>query len=205
MALQATTPIIPPTTDEYSWPAQGEWTYEDYRRLPNDGRRYEIIEGVLYVTNAPSYAHQFTVARVFFRLTQFVEEVEAGIVLTAPFEIELPGIARPVLPDIVFIRAEKQPAADAANFVGAPDLIVEVLSPGTFRVDQSVKLDAYERAGVTEYWLADPKTRSVTIYALPENGSEYILHGQFGPDETLTSQLLPDLQIHVANLFTSEA
>jgi Uma2 family endonuclease len=205
MALQATTPIIPPTTDEYSWPAQGEWTYEDYRRLPNDGRRYEIIEGVLYVTNAPSYAHQFTVGEIFAELRSFVRKQNLGIVLTAPFEIELPGIARPVLPDIVFIRAERQPASDAANFVGAPDLIVEVLSPGTFRVDQSVKLDAYERAGVTEYWLADPKTRSVTIYALPENGSEYILHGQFGPDETLTSQLLPDLQIHVADLFTSEA
>jgi Uma2 family endonuclease len=205
MALQATTPIITPISDEFSWPAQGEWTYDDYRRLPDDGRRYEIIEGVLYVTNAPSYAHQFTVARLFFRLTQLVEEAQAGIVLTAPFEIELPGIARPVLPDIVFIGAERQPAADAANFVGAPDLIVEVLSPSTFRLDQSIKLDAYEQAGVPEYWLADPKTRSVTIYALPENGSEYILHGQFGPDETLTSILLPDLQIQVAALFTSDA
>lgn len=193
------TPAVLPSTE--SWPNQGNWTYDDYLRLPDDGRRYEIIKGVLYVTNAPAYDHQYAVSKIFYAMMHFIQEKDLGIVLTAPFEIHLPGIARPVLPDIVFIGAERSLLADARFFEGAPDLIVEVLSPSTFRVDQSVKLDAYEQAGVPEYWLADPKTRTVTVYTLPAGGHEYVLHGRFGPDETLTSPQLAGLELPVATLF----
>lgn len=195
-----TVPLILPK--DKAWPVQGEWTYEDYLRLPDDGRRYEIIEGVLYVTNAPSFAHQFAVSKIFMALAGFVETGNLGVVLTGPFEIHLPGIAKPVLPDIVFISTEKQPDPDSQFFEGAPDLIVEVLSPSTFRLDQSIKLDAYERAGVSEYWLADPKTRSITIYILPKGGQEFALLGQFAPDETVNSALLSGLELTVNALFT---
>jgi Uma2 family endonuclease len=199
MMIGQVTPAILPSTE--SWPNQGDWTYDDYVRLPDDGRRYEIIKGVLYVTNAPAYDHQYAVSQIFFALMQFAQARTLGTVLTAPFEIHLPGIARPVLPDIVFIGAARSMREDARFFEGAPDLIVEVLSPSTIRVDQSVKLDAYEQAGVPEYWLADPKTRTVTVYALPAGGHEYVLYGRFGPDETLTSSQLTGLELPVASLF----
>lgn len=195
-----TVPLILPK--DKAWPVQGEWEYEDYLRLPDDGRRYEIIEGVLYVTNAPSFAHQFAVSKIFMALARFIEASNLGVVLTGPFEIHLPGIAKPVLPDIVYISTEKQPDPDSQFFEGAPDLVVEVLSPSTFRVDQSIKLDAYERAGVSEYWLADPKTRSITVYILPTGGQEFALLGQFASDETINSKVLTGLELTVDTLFT---
>jgi Uma2 family endonuclease len=185
-----------------SWPAQGKWTYEDYLRLPDDDRRYEIIEGVLYVTNAPDYNHQFTVSGLHMQIGLFVKERNLGVVLTAPFEIHLPGIARPVQPDVFFIAAERQPRSGDKSFEGAPDIIVEVLSPSTARLDRVVKFDAYERAGVREYWLADPRSRFVEVYALPSEGAEYTLLGQFGPGEQLDSDVLPGLVLAVDTLFT---
>ena len=88
--------------------------------------------------------------------------------LTAPFEVHLSERSRPVQPDVLFIRAERVPPSGAAYFEGAPDLVVEVLSPRTRRTDQVIKFSAYEAAGVREYWMADPKTRSVQLYALTE-------------------------------------
>ena len=201
MVPQTTSLALPPADKKHPWPAQGNWTYEDYLRLPDDGRRYEIIEGVLYVANAPSYEPQFTVLKVAARIEQFVEGTKAGVVLTAPFEVHLPGIAKPVQPDVLFIAAERRPKPGTQIFEGAPDLIVEVLSPGSLRLDQHVKFGAYERAGVREYWIADPKTRSVTVYTLPEGGQEYALIGQFTTGETLYSRVLPGLELAVDSLF----
>jgi Uma2 family endonuclease len=118
-------------------PAPGEWTYEDYLNLPDDGRRYEIIEGVLYVTNAPDIDHQFTVMEIAFQIKRFVAERNLGYVLTVPFEVHLSETSRPVQPDALFIKAEDWPGPGAKFFEGVPALIVEVLSPSTSRVDQS--------------------------------------------------------------------
>lgn len=190
---------------EQNWPTQGEWTYEDYLRLPDDGNRYEIIERVLYVTNAPNYDHQFTVSEFHLQLGSVVKEKKLGVVLTAPFEIHLPGIAQPVQPDVFFIAAQRQPRPGDKFFEGAPDIIVEVLSPASVRLDRAIKLNAYERGGVREYWLADPRTRFVEIYVLSPESSEYVLLGQFGPGEQLQSAVLPDLALVVDELFVPVA
>lgn len=185
---------------EPAWPAQGEWTYEDYKRLPDDGRRYEIIEGVLYVTAAPNFDHQYTVMRLAVRLDNLITEHHMGIVLVAPFEVHLPGIARPVQPDVLFIAAGRAPRPGAADFTGPPDLVVEVLSQSTARTDRLVKFGAYERAGVREYWLVDPRTRSVEVYSLSEEGT-YEMAGQYTPGETVASTVLSDLALPVDDLF----
>ena len=199
MVTRIAPPSLPP---ERPWPPQGQWTYDDYLRLPDDGQRYEIIEGVLYVANAPSYEHQYTVSELLGELRAFVKARELGVVITAPFEVHLPGgLAKPVQPDVLFIAAAHQPQPGAQVFAGAPDLIVEVLSPSSARLDKYVKFGIYERAGVREYWLADPKTRSVEIYSLPENGNEYVLLGQFGPGEKLRSGLLAELDLLTDHLF----
>jgi Uma2 family endonuclease len=186
-------------SDEQVWPVQGRWTYEDYLRLPDDSRRYEIIEGVLYVTNAPSYEHQFVVAQIIKKIGNFVEASNLGIVLPAPFEVHLSNTTRPVQPDVIFIKADKQPAADTQIFAGLPDLIIEVLSPSSIRTDRHIKFDAYERAGVPEYWIVNPKTRSVEIYTL--SGGEYALLGEFTGSDPLTSTVLAGINIVTSTLF----
>lgn len=182
-----------------SQPNQGEWTYEDYLNLPDDGRRYEIIEGVLYVTNAPDYDHQFTVMEIAFQLKLFTTQNKLGIVLTAPFEVHLSERTRPVQPDVLFIQTEKQPAPGAKFFEGVPDLIVEVLSPSTARTDHSIKFSVYEQAGVPEYWIVNPKTRSVEVFTL--SGGEYALVNEFVGEEVIESRVLAGLAITTHTLF----
>jgi Uma2 family endonuclease len=195
-------PVASPTPAQADWPAQGQWTYEDYLRLPDDdGKRYEIIDGVLYMANAPDFDHQFTVSELHLQMGLFVKEQKLGLVLTAPFEIHLPGIARPVQPDVFFIAAERQPRSGAKFFEGAPDLIIEVVSPGSVRLDRTIKFSAYERAGVREYWLADPRTHFIEVHFLSPDTQEYVMLGQFGPGEQVNSTILPNLALPVEGLF----
>jgi Uma2 family endonuclease len=185
-----------------SQPAPGEWTYQDYLNLPDDGRRYEIIEGVLYVTNAPDIDHQFTVFELARQIGNFVLDYKLGRVLTAPFEIHLSETSRPVQPDVFFIKAERWPLPGTKFFEGAPDLIVEVLSPSTSRTDQFIKFNAYEQAGVPEYWIANPKTRSVEVFTL--SGREYAQLGEFTRNEIIKSAVLPGLAIITSSLFNPD-
>ena len=186
-----------PTTRK--WPAQGDWTYEDYLKLPDDGRRFEIIEGVLYMTNAPNIDHQFVVLEISRQIGNFVVENKLGYVLPAPFEIHLSTSTRPVLPDVIFIKSDHWPSTGAGYFEGTPDLLVEVLSPSTRRTDQVVKFSVYEQAGVPEYWMVDPKTRSVQVFVL--SGREYGLLGEFVGEDVVQSSVLAGLQILARTLF----
>ena len=133
-------------------------------------------------------------------LRAHVREHQLGIVISAPFEVRLPGIARVVQPDVLFIASEQVPRPGAVGFTGAPDLVVEVLSRATARTDKVVKFSAYERAGVHEYWLVDPRTRSVEVYSLSEEGT-YEMAGQYTSGETVTSTVLSNLTLPVDNLF----
>lgn len=193
-------PAYPLVDDGTRWPAQGEWTYGDYLRLPDDGRRYEVIRGHLYVAPAPAFDHQYAIWQLGRLLGNFVVEKGLGILLPAPFDLRLPGgLAAPVQPDLVFLRAGNQPRPGDRSFEGVPDLVVEVLSPGTRHLDRSVKLSAYREAGVPEYWLVDPRTRTVQVLAL--EGGEYAQRELRGTGETLTSPALPGLRLGVDEIF----
>ncbi len=207
MALEALvlSPVIPRRLPrlparERAWPVQGEWTYEDYARLPDDGRRYEIIEGVLYVAAAPNLNHQYTVTRLVVHLDRFVADHQLGLVLVAPFEVRLPDIALVVQPDVLFIASEHIPRPGASRFTGAPELVVEVLSRSTARTDKMVKFYAYERAGVREYWLVDPYTHVVEVYSLSD-ADIFELIGQYTSGETVASGVLNGLALTVDDLF----
>ncbi len=183
------------------WPAQGEWTYEDYCRLPEDGNRYEVIRGFLYVTPAPAYKHQFVVGELNFALRGFVQERRLGVVVAAPFEIKLPlRIGAPVQPDLMFFRTGNTPGWEDQSFEGVPDLVVEVLSPGTRRRDRTLKLEAYQEGGVPEYWLVDPEARRVLIYVLGKNG-RYAELARGGVGESVESSVLPGFRVNVGALF----
>jgi Uma2 family endonuclease len=188
--------------DDRAWPAQGQWTYADYLRLPDDGRRYEVIRGHLYVTPAPNFDHQFVIWRFGQTFGRFVDEKGLGIVLSSPFDILLPqGLATPIEPDLAFFRTGNQPRTGDKNFQGVPDLVVEVESPGTRQRDRTIKLEAYREAGVPEYWRADPRARTVTVLALSEDRTEYVELGVFGTGDAIRSAILPGLSIPVDGLF----
>jgi Uma2 family endonuclease len=185
----------------HGWPQQGEWDYAAYLRLPDDGRRYEIIEGILYVANAPGYDHQFTVTQLTTDINLFVRQNPLGVALTAPFEVHLSTTSRPVQPDVFFLNNEQKPIPAAQIFSGAPTLVVEVISPSSIRLDRHIKFDAYETAGVNEYWLVDLKTRSVEVYTLARG--EYALFNQFTGDEQIESLVPTGVAIQTSSLFTT--
>lgn len=191
-----------PETDGQAWPAQGSWTYEDYLRLPDDGQRYEVIRGFLYVSPAPSYDHQYSASALGRLLGNFVVENRLGVVLVAPFDIRLPnGIGNPVQPDVLFIRRDHQPKRGDLRFDGVPDLAVEVLSPRNWRYDRKIKLSAYRDAGIPETWLVDPITQTVEVYVLDPVRAEYVLREKRGEGETAGSTVLPGLRLEVAEIF----
>ena len=195
-------PLIPLASleDGQDWPAQGEWTYEDYLRLPDDGRRYEVIRGVLYVSPPPLIIHQTAQSRLFGALYNHVAANHLGIVYAAPVDVLLPErIAEPVEPDLLFIREENRPQGGDRNFQGVPDLVVEILSPSTRSYDRKTKLAAYRDAGVPEFWLVDPQTRTVVVYGWKEGQFTELEHG--GEGDEVGSTVLPGFRVQVGQLF----
>jgi Uma2 family endonuclease len=201
MAEPARSQALPAASDGRAWPVQGTWTYEDYLRLPEDGNRYEVIRGHLYVTPPPIYDHQFVLWSLGQTLGRFVHEHRLGIVLTAPFAVRLPArIGNPVEPDLVFLRNEQQPRSGDRFFQGTPDLVLEVLSPSTRRRDRTIKLEAYRDAGVPEYWLVDPEDRTVVVHVLGED-RRYAELCRGSEGDTVRSTVLPGLEIRVGEIF----
>ena len=202
MSEPARSLVFPWNDDDRDWPAQGQWTYADYARLPEDGQRYEVIRGHLYVTPAPGFDHQYVITRLHLTFSRFVDENQLGFVLGAPFDVLLPdGIATPVQPDLVFFRTGNQPRSGDKNFQGVPDLVIEVESPSTSKRDRTIKLDAYREAGVPEYWRLAPHSRTVWVLALSEDHSRYVEVARYGAGEILLSTILAGLEIPVDSLF----
>jgi Uma2 family endonuclease len=165
-------------------PPQGRWTYADYAALPDDGNRYEIIAGVLYMTPAPGIGHQSVSARMVTFLVTHVEFAGLGRVFAAPVDVELaPDTV--VQPDIVVILSANLDRITPSRIIGAPDLVVEILSPGTAGYDRREKQDAYARAGVGEYWIVDPGAQTVELLTLDQG--RYRSHGVFRGQARLPS------------------
>ncbi|HEY7520792.1 MAG TPA: Uma2 family endonuclease [Methylomirabilota bacterium] len=140
-------------------------TYDDYAALPNDGKRYELLDGVLHVTAAPSRSHQRVVLRLAMSLETHVAANNLGEVDIAPFDVILsdPNV---VEPDIIFVATDRMPSFSHRGFEGAPTLVVEVLSPSTARVDRNTKLQIYARHGVPYYWIVEPEARAIDVHTL---------------------------------------
>lgn len=186
---------FPPPIGEEQWPRQGEWTYADYKRLPDDGWRYEIIEGELHMTPASGTKHQKIVVNLAFAFSQFVRAQRCGEIYVAPTDVILPGLATPVQPDLLFVTADRLDIVKDAFVEGPPDLIVEVLSPSNWLVDRRVKLEAYAQAGVSEYWIVDAEARAVELFSLA--GQQYHQVGRYGPGERVASGVLTGFEVSV--------
>jgi Uma2 family endonuclease len=192
---------LPPREDGRDWPAQGEWTYEEYLLLPENRNRYEVIRGCLYVTSTFTAEHQFALLELACSLRAFIGAEKIHTILLAPFDIKLPsGIANPVEPDMMFFRKGNRPARGSAFFEGVPDLLAEVLSPETCERDRTIKLEAYEEAGAPEYWLLDPDAHTVEVYVL-EKGKGYTEPVRGGDGDEIWSSVLQGFRVKVADLF----
>ena len=176
-------------------PPQGQWTYEDYCRIPGDGKRYEVIRGVLYVCPAPRTRHQYASGTLHVRLRNFVETRKLGLVFYSPVDVILPGLATPVQPDLLFVCHERLNIIGEKNILGAPDLLIDTLSPSNPSHDRITKFAVYAEAGVKEYWIVDLKAQTIEIFTL--DGGEYRLQGRFGRGSTAPSRLLEGFAVLV--------
>jgi Uma2 family endonuclease len=200
MAEPARSQAFPAALDGHTWPAQGAWTYEDYVRLPDDENRYEVIRGILHVTPVPVLLHQYVQSELLFVLSQFVDD---GMVLGAPMDVRLPRrLGDPVQPDLLFLRTGNQPRWEVdPSFDGVPDLVVEILSPSTTRLDRKIKHSAYREAGVPEYWIVDPRARTIEVFGLSEDGARYVELCRGGEGDMVRSKVLPGLEVPVGEIF----
>ncbi len=138
-------------------------TAEEYFQLPDDGRRYELIDGVLHMVPSPLTIHQDVSMELSFLLVSFVKQHELGKVYHAPLDVCL-DCAQVYQPDLIFISRENMAILTPQRIEGAPDLVIEILSPGTAELDRGVKMENYAKYGVKEYWLVDPETQQFEFY-----------------------------------------
>jgi Uma2 family endonuclease len=177
-------------------------TYEDY--LAADEQyphlRIEYIEGTIVMSPSPVPNHQRVLRNLFQFLDRFVSTRRLGEILWAPLDVELSPKSRIVEPDLIFIVQERiAELVGEKQITGAPDLVVEILSPRTARMDRKIKLPLYARSGVPEYWIVDLDDRAVEIYLLA--GETYRVAGIFLADETITAGRFAEAQIVVEQLF----
>jgi Uma2 family endonuclease len=153
----------------------GTWTYDDLFALPDDGRRYEIIEGEIYEMPSPSWNHATTIMNLIALLLPVVARLD-GLLRTAPLDVFFPG-ADPVEPDILVILPGSNAVGGQRGVEGPPDLVIEVLSPSNRGHDLLTKRALYARAGVREYWIVDPDARTVEILALDRDAFHAVERG----------------------------
>lgn len=174
------------------------YNYQDYLQLPED-KRYEIIDGDLFMVPSPNESHQRISANIFNTLSNYVRQKKLGIVYFAPFDV-LFSEEDIVQPDIVFISNENKKIITKDNIKGAPDLIVEVLSPSTSKRDIGIKKKLYARHGVREYWIVDPELETVEVFLL--RGEEFEVK-KYGVKDYISSIVIKGLNIEVKEIFVS--
>ncbi len=172
-------------------------TLEDFRALPSETRA-ELIDGELtLMTAAPIYPHQQASRNLMFLVDSFVRSGPGGVLLAAPMDVYLPG-GDVVEPDILWIREERRGIV-RDHVEGAPDLLIEILSPSTADRDRHVKKALYAREGVAEYWIVDTAARTVEVFALA--GGRYEPAGYHLEGGSVASGVLPGLRVPVADIF----
>lgn len=177
------------------WP-----TYQDYLDIPGDDR-YELINGEFILVSAPNTAHQSAIIGFILSLGNFVELENLGRIFAAPYEVVLtdPEGINIIQPDIIFVSQEREHIITPANIQGAPDLLIEILSPSTGRRDRTTKRDLYARHGVGEYWIADPEAQTVVVMLLRDGAFETV--GEYGIEDTLTSPTLEGFSVRLDTIF----
>jgi Uma2 family endonuclease len=183
------------------YPSPGErcgLTYEDYCALPADGLRYEIVDGALFSEPSPRRSHQEAAFRLATLLDAHARARGLGKVYIAPFDVILDRTTV-LVPDVIFVARDRLGIVAERGVEGAPDLIVEILSPGTGRRDRVAKLNAYTRHGVQHYWLVDPVEK--TLEALELGEGAYNLVAAVAEEDDFRPALFSELTIPLRELW----
>jgi Uma2 family endonuclease len=183
-------------------PTDLKLTTEDYELFPDDGRRHELIDGEHVVTPSPTVSHQLVSGNLFEALRNAVRALGTGVVMYAPMDVIL-SHHDVVQPDLLYVSSERS-GIMTDRLRGAPDLAVEILSPSSRRTDELLKRHVYERHGVLELWIVDPDIEVVRVYR--NEGERFARPVELSAErgDTLTTALLPPLQVEVAGLFSRD-
>jgi Uma2 family endonuclease len=174
-------------------------TVEHYKNLPETGPRYQLIEGDLHMAPAPNRYHQDISRNLEFILLNFLKDHPIGVLYDAPFDVYL-SETDVFQPDIVVVLNPNRGLLTDAGCEGAPDFVVEILSPKTRRLDLENKKRVYDRHGVQELWIIDPEPREVLVYRFGSGAGEPA--ERFQQSDTVTSPLLPGLVVALEEVFS---
>jgi Uma2 family endonuclease len=183
-------------------------TYDDFLLFPDDGKRHELIDGEHYVTPSPNIGHQRILGRLYLLVGNWLESHPVGQVFFAPLDVVFSQFDV-VEPDLLYLSNERAAEVLTTEHArGVPELVVEVASKSTRRRDETIKRELYERAGVTEYWIVDPKRQVVGVYSRLASG-EGADARRFGrpielsraAGDVLKTPLLPGLDLPLVGIF----
>lgn len=173
-------------------------TYEDLRQFPDDGKRYELIHGEVHMAPSPNTKHQLSLLHLSSSLESYLTSNRLGVILFAPMDVRL-AVDTAVQPDLIFI-SNARAGIILENYIdGAPDLVVEILSPSTTAYDRATKLNLYAEAGVPWVWFLDPQAKAVEMLKLA--GKKYRFDSILAGHEVLTSSFFPGWQLPLDELF----
>ncbi len=175
-----------------------KFTYKEYAALPETGPRYQLVHGEMVMSPSPDFKHQTVIMNLANILFTFVKQKKLGYIRAAPLDVVLDD-ENVFQPDILYISNARKDIITAKNIRGAPDLCVEVLSLSNRDLDLETKRVMYARAGVAEYWIADPAADTVAIYRLQENPREPLQALRKG--DVLESTLFPGLKFPLEDIF----
>jgi Uma2 family endonuclease len=173
-------------------------TYDDYASIPNDGRRYEVLDGELCMTPSPTPRHQAVSRNLQRILDNHIVARGLGSLFDAPLDVIL-APTTVAQPDLLFIRAGRESIVTERAIEGTPDLVVEILSPGSARQDRVVKAKLYARHRAAHYWIVDPETRTLEEHRL--RGRGYRRTGRHRGGVKFRPALFPDLEIDLARVW----
>jgi len=177
------------------------YTYADYCKW-DDGERWELINGVPYAMSpAPSTAHQRVIGRLYNQLFNFLEEKPCEVFI-APFDVRLNAAGDDdndvFQPDILVVCDRSK--IDDKGLNGAPDMVIEILSPSTARRDKVLKFNKYQHVGVREYWIVDPTDKTVQVFIL-QNGT--YLAKSYAETDTISTHVLEGCEISLSDVFVN--
>ena len=180
--------------------AEKLYTVDDYLAMPDEYPRYELLEGELIETVSPTSRHQLILQRLFKVLDAHTEAHHLGVIFVAPLDVILSRTIV-VQPDLLFISKARQAELIGERITGAPDLVIEILSPATSARDFNQKRKLYARHGVKEYWIVDPAPRDGTIEVQRLQGAVFSTLALYEKGQILTTPTFEGLEMHVGQVF----
>lgn len=173
-------------------------TAEDYKILPETGPRYQLIEGDLYMAPAPNRYHQHISRNIEFMILKWIEAGGGGEIYDAPFDVYLDDV-NVFQPDLLYVSPQNSKILTDAGVEGAPDLVIEILSPRTREIDRGLKKKVFARLGVKELWIVDPEPRTIDQFDLTRSADAPVK--QYTENDVVRSEILPGLSLEGVRIF----